>query len=161
MVTKTDPCSFSEYRIYPGRGRRFAAKDGKVYYFISTKVASLFHQRKKAVKLTWTQAWRRFNKKTKVDEISKRRTRKTTRVQKAIVGMSLDEIKRRRAEKPEEREKKLEQAKKEVRQRQQKKIDAKKVEKSKKTQSKTTAAAAPKNVAQPAKKAATAGKGKK
>ena len=95
MVTKTEPCSFSEYRIYPGRGIKFAAKDGKVYYFISCKVASLFHQRKKAVKLTWTQAWRRFNKKIKVDEISKRKTRKTTRVQKAIVGLSLDEIKRR------------------------------------------------------------------
>jgi large subunit ribosomal protein L24e len=108
MVIKTEPCSFTEYRIYPGRGRKFAAKDGKVYYFITTKAASLFHQRKKAVKLTWTQAWRRFNKKTKVDEITRRRTRKTTRVQKAIVGMSLDEIKRRRAEKPEEREKKME-----------------------------------------------------
>lgn len=159
MVTKTDPCSFSEYRIYPGRGRKFAAKDGKVYYFISKKVASLFHQKKKAVKLTWTQAWRRFNKKIKVDEISKRRTKKTTRVQKAIVGMSLDEIKRRRAEKPEEREKKLEAAKKEVKQRQQKKIDAKKAEKSKKVAPKA-AAAAPKNVAQPAKKVA-AGKGGK
>ena len=95
MVTKTDPCSFSEYRIYPGRGKKFAAKDGKVYYFFSAKIASLFHQRKKAVKLTWTQAWRRFNKKIKVDEISTRKTRKTTRVQKAIVGLSLDEIKRR------------------------------------------------------------------
>ena len=160
MVTKTDPCSFSEYRIYPGRGKKFAAKDGKVYYFISTKVASLFHQRKKAVKLTWTQAWRRFNKKIKVDEISKRRTRKTTRVQKAIVGMSLDEIKRRRAEKPEEREKKLEQAKKEVKQRQQKKIDSKKAEKSKKAQQAKSTTAAPKNVAQPAKKVVV-GKGKK
>ncbi len=152
MVTKTDTCSFSEYKIYPGRGRRFAAKDGKVYYFFSSKIASLFHQRKKAVKLTWTQAWRRFNKKIKVDEISKRKTRKTTRVQKAIVGMSLDEIMRRKNEKPEEREKKLEAAKKEVKARQQKKIDAKKVEKSKKAaQQKAPAvqknvSTAPKNV---------------
>ena len=154
MVTKTEPCSFSEYRIYPGRGRKFAAKDGKVYYFISTKVASLFHQRKKAVKLTWTQAWRRFNKKIKADEISKRKTRKTTRVQKAIVGMSLDEIMRRKNEKPEEREKKLEAAKKEVKARQQKKVDAKRVEKSKKAASQKAPApavnknvsAAPKNV---------------
>ena len=80
MVTKTDSCSFSEYRIYPGRGKKFAAKDGKVYYFFSCKIASLFHQRKKAVKLTWTQAWRRFNKKIKADEITKRKSRKTTRV---------------------------------------------------------------------------------
>ena len=103
MVTKTDPCVFSEYRIYPGRGKKFVAKDGKIYYFISAKTASLFHQKKKAVKLQWSQAWRRFNKKIKADEIIKRRTKKTTRVQKAIVGISLDEIKRRRAEKPEER----------------------------------------------------------
>ncbi len=160
MVIKTEPCSFSEYRIYPGRGRKFAAKDGKVYYFISTKVASLFHQRKKAVKLTWTQAWRRFNKKTKVDEISKRRTKKTTRVQKAIVGMTLDEIKRRRAEKPEEREKKLQQAKNEVKQRQQKKVDAKKADKSKKAAQSKQAPAAQKNVAAPKQKGASS-KGKK
>ena len=134
MVTKTDPCSFCEYRIYPGTGRKYVAKDGKVYYFISYKVASLFHQRKKAVKITWTQSWRRFNKKIKVDEISKRRTRKTTRVQKAIVGVSLEEIKRRRAEKPEERDKKMTAAKTEVKARQQKKIETKKAEKSKKVQ---------------------------
>ena len=152
MVTKTDPCSFSEYRIYPGKGKKFAAKDGKVYYFISHKVASLFHQKKKAVKLTWTQAWRRFNKKIKVDEITKRKTRKTTRVQKAIVGMSLDEIMRRKNEKPEEREKKLEAAKKEVKARQQKKVEAKRVDKSKKAASqkapapKNAPAAAPKNI---------------
>ena len=160
MVIKTDPCSFSEYRIYPGKGRKFAAKDGKVYYFISTKVASLFHQRKKAVKLTWTQAWRRFNKKIKVDEISKRRTKKTTRVQKAIVGLSLEEIKRRRAEKPEDKDKKLEAAKKEAKARQQKKVDSKKVEKSKKQAQSKSAAPAQKNVAAP-KKAQTANKGKK
>lgn len=157
MVIKTDPCAFCEYRIYPGRGRKFAAKDGKVYYFISHKVRSLFHQRKKAVKITWTQAWRRFNKKTKVEEGSKRRTRKTTRVQKAIVGMSLDEIKRRRAEKPEERERKMEQAKKEVKDRQKKKVEAKKADKAKvKAATKTSA---PKNVpAAAAKKGGARGK---
>ena len=158
MVTKTEPCSFSEYRIYPGRGRKFAAKDGKVYYFISNKVASLFHQRKKAVKLTWTQAWRRFNKKIKADDIQKRRTRKTTRVQKAIVGMTLDEIMRRKNEKPEEREKKLEAAKKEVKARQQKKIDTKRADKSKKVAAPKAPAANVKNVSTAPK---NVGKGKK
>ena len=158
MVIKTEPCSFSEYRIYPGKGRKFCAKDGKVYYFLTFKSASLFHQKKKAVKITWTQAWRRFNKKTKVDEVSKRRSRKTTKVQKAIVGISLDEIKRRRAEKPDERDKKIETAKKEAKVRQQKKVDSKKQDKVKKVQQK--APAAQKNVAAP-KKGAASGKGKK
>ena len=134
MVVKTEQCSFSEYRIYPGRGKKFVAKDGRIYTFISTKVFSLFNQRKKAVKLTWTQAWRRHNKKIKVDETQKRRTRKTTRVQKAIVGISLDEIKRRRNEKEQERDKKLEDAKKEVKQKQKQKIEQKKQDKSKRPQ---------------------------
>ena len=129
MVIKTDPCSFCEYRIFPGRGRKFVAKDGKVYYFISAKTESLFHQKKKAVNLTWTQAWRRHNKKIKVDETIKRRTKKTTRIQKAIVGMSLEEIKRRRNEDEKDRDRKLEAAKKEVKDRQKKKIEAKKASK--------------------------------
>ena len=104
MVIKTDLCVFSEFKIYPGRGKKFVSKDGRVHYFISKKCASLFHKKTKPVKLTWTTAWRRFNKKIKVEDVSKRRTKKTTRIQKAIVGMSLDEIKRRRAEKPEERD---------------------------------------------------------
>ena len=69
MVIKTDPCAFSEMKIYPGRGSRFAAKDGKVHFFISSKARSLYHQKIKPVKLTWTQASRRFNKKVKVEDI--------------------------------------------------------------------------------------------
>ena len=105
MVTKTELCSYTENKIYPGRGRRHIGRDGKTYFFISTKARSLFHQKIKPVKLTWTQAWRRFNKKIRVDELNKKRSRKATRVQKAVVGMSLDEIKRRKAETREDREK--------------------------------------------------------
>lgn len=103
---KTDMCSFSEYRIYPGRGQRFVAKDGKVHTFIHRKEASLFRQRIKPVKLHWTLLWRRMNKKGGKDAVSKRRTRKSTKtVQKAIVGLSLEDIKRTRAQKPESKAK--------------------------------------------------------
>ena len=131
MVIKTDLCEFSEMRIYPGNGRRFISKDGKTHYFISQKCRSLFHQKVKPVKLTWTQAWRRFNRKTKVEEIQKRRTRKTTRVQKAIVGMSLEEIKRKRAEDAKARDANLEQQKVEVKKRQQAKQQTRKDESAK------------------------------
>lgn len=66
MVIKTDPCSYTEMKIYPGRGSRFAGRDGKIHYFVSSKARSLFHQRIKPVKLFWTQASRRFLKKTKI-----------------------------------------------------------------------------------------------
>merc|ERR1711959_319827 len=131
MVIKTDPCAFSEIKIYPGRGSRFAGKDGKVHFFITSKTRTLFHQKIKPVKLTWTQASRRFNKKIKVEDIQKKRTRRTTRVQKAVVGMSLDEIRRRRQEDAATRDKALEASKKDVRDRNLKKMQAKKQEKAK------------------------------
>jgi large subunit ribosomal protein L24e len=96
------------------------AKDGKVHFFISTKAASLFKQRIKPVKLRWTQAWRRMNKKGKADEGGKKRTRRAQKVQKAIVGMSLDDIKKKKAEKPALRRAAEEAAKKEAKQRQDK-----------------------------------------
>ena len=126
MVIKTDPCAFSEMKIYPGRGTKFVSKDGKTHLFISSKTRSLFHQRIKPVKLTWTQASRRFNKKTKVVDIQKKRTRRTTRVQKAVVGMSLAEIKKKRDETETVRDANLEASTKELKERNLKKMQAKK-----------------------------------
>ncbi|CAK9023532.1 unnamed protein product [Durusdinium trenchii] len=104
MVIKTDLCSYTEYRIYPGHGQKFVAKDAKVSFFINAKADSLFHQRIKPVKLRWTQAWRRMNKKGKVEEGGKKRARKAQKFQKAIVGMSLDDLKKKKAQKPELRQ---------------------------------------------------------
>merc|ERR1712110_186627 len=110
MVTKTETCSFTSYKIVPGRGSRFISKDGRTHYFISTKARSLFHQKIKPVKLTWTLAWRAYNKKIKVDDIQKKRSRKTTRIQKAVVGMSIEEIRRKKHETREERDRANESA---------------------------------------------------
>ena len=131
MVTKTELCSFTEAKIYPGRGRRYIGKDGKTYFFASTKARSMFHQRIKPVKLTWTLAWRRFNKKIRIDDINKKRTRRTTRVQKAVFGMSLDEIKRRKAETREDRDKKHTAAVAEIKERKMKEAKAKQAERAK------------------------------
>ena len=144
MVIKTDPCAFSEIKIYPGRGSRFAGKDGKVHFFITSKARTLFHQKIKPVKLTWTQASRRYNKKIKVEDIQKKRTRKTTRVQKAIVGMSLDEIKRKRAEDESTRDKALDATKKELKARNVKKMQEKKASVSKNSKAASTKAPAAK-----------------
>merc|ERR1719230_2451500 len=114
----TDLCHYTEYRIYPGHGQKFIAKDGKVHFFISAKADSLFHQRIKPVKLRWTQAWRRMNKKGKTDEHAKKRSRKVQKFQKAIVGMSLEDIKKKKAMKPELRQQAKDAAAKEAKARQ-------------------------------------------
>merc|ERR1711994_537514 len=131
MVTKTDQCSYTQYKIVPGRGTRFISKDGRTHYFISTKARSLFHQKIKPVKLTWTLAWRAYNKKIKVDDIQKKRSRKTTRIQKAVVGMSIEEIRRRKAESREDRDKANVAAEQTIKERKAKAMQAKKAEKSK------------------------------
>merc|ERR1719346_553044 len=125
MVTKTERCAFTDFRIVPGRGSRFIAKDGRTHHLIGSKARSLFHQKIKPVKLTWTTAWRQFNKKVKVDDSTKKRARKTTKVQKAVVGMSLDEIKRRKAETREDRDKKTTEREKIVKDRKMKEQKAK------------------------------------
>merc|ERR1719436_1051207 len=59
-----------------------------------------------------------MNKKGKVDEQAKKRTRKAQKFQKAIVGMSLDDIKKKKAMKPELRQQAKEAAAKEAKARQ-------------------------------------------
>ena len=150
MVTKTERCSYTEYKIVPGRGTRHIAKDGRLHYFISTKARSLFHQKIKPVKITWTQAWRAYNKKIKVDDIQKKRYRKTTRIQKAVVGMSIEDIRRRKAESREDRDKAADVAAKEIKERKAKTMQAKKADKSKAKGGNKAADKAVKKVAAPA-----------
>lgn len=135
MVVKTEVCEFSEYKIYPGKGHKFVSKDGKTHLFITKKCRFIFLRKTKAQRIRWTTAWRRLNKKIKTDEISKKKKRRVVRVQKALVGISLEDIKRKRTEKPEIRQAQLEAAKREIQDRRKKELDAKK---------KTTKAAAPK-----------------
>jgi len=40
MVVKTELCSFSEWKIYPGKGIRFVAKDGRPFLFLSKRTRS-------------------------------------------------------------------------------------------------------------------------
>merc|ERR1739844_202643 len=131
MVTKTDQCSFTQYKIVPGRGTRFISKDGRTHYFISTKARSLYHQKIKLVNFFFNMASRAHNKKIKVDDIQKKRSRKTTRIQKAVVGMSIEEIRRKKAESREDRDKNADAAAKEIKDRKAKQMQAKKQQASK------------------------------
>lgn len=94
--------------------------------FSSSKTKHLYNDRKKPAKLTWTQSWRRLNKKGKEEGILKKkyvpansdviqrqfnliylflfttfRARRVVKVQRAIVGATLEELsKKRQATKP-------------------------------------------------------------
>ncbi len=92
-------CALSEYRIYPGNGKLMIRRDGKPIWLGTSKAHSLTLQRKKAAKLVWTQAWRRLHKKGISEAAAKKRTRRTNKVQRAVVGISLEDIKKKASEK--------------------------------------------------------------
>eukprot|EP00543_Licmophora_paradoxa_P012405 CAMPEP_0202474350 /NCGR_PEP_ID=MMETSP1360-20130828/92338_1 /ASSEMBLY_ACC=CAM_ASM_000848 /TAXON_ID=515479 /ORGANISM="Licmophora paradoxa, Strain CCMP2313" /LENGTH=158 /DNA_ID=CAMNT_0049101473 /DNA_START=598 /DNA_END=1074 /DNA_ORIENTATION=- len=117
MVIATELCALSEYRIYPGNGKLMIRRDGKPVFLGSSKAFSLTIQRKKAAKLVWTQAWRRLHKKGMSETTTKKRTRRTNKVQRAVVGASLEDIKKRAAQKSDFRKAQRDAALKEVKSR--------------------------------------------
>lgn len=74
-------------------------RDGKPVWLGTSKSFSLTLQRKKAAKLVWTQAWRRLHKKGVSETSTKKRTRRANKVQRAVVGASLEDIKKKASEK--------------------------------------------------------------
>merc|ERR1712080_583400 len=95
--------SFSGQRIYPGKGKIYVRGDSKVFRFQNGKSESLFLQRKNPRRIAWTVLFRRQHRKGISEEVAKKRTRRTVKSQRAIVGASLDVIKERRSMRPEAR----------------------------------------------------------
>ena len=97
MVIKYDTCSYSGYKIAPGHGLRFCEVNGKTHLFINKKNHRLFLNGKKPLKIRWNLKWRTANKKGKVEEAKKKVQRqKKERQVKAIVGLSVEEINKKR-----------------------------------------------------------------
>lgn len=98
---KVEIDTFSGAKVYPGRGKLFIRGDSKIFRFFNSKSASLFAQRKNPRQIAWTTLYRRHHRKGQVEEVSKRKSRKTQKVQRAVVGASLDLIKERKTMSPE------------------------------------------------------------
>ncbi|QSZ34625.1 hypothetical protein DSL72_007479 [Monilinia vaccinii-corymbosi] len=95
--------SFSGAKIYPGKGKLYVRGDSKIFRFQNGKSESLFLQRKNPRRIAWTVLFRRQHKKGISEEVAKKRSRRTVKSQRAIVGASLDVIKERRNQRPEAR----------------------------------------------------------
>jgi len=89
---KVEIDTFSGYKIYPSRGRLFVRGDSKIFRFATSKNESLFLQRKNPRKIAWTQVYRRMHKKGITEEVAKKRSRKTVKHQRGIVGADLGKI---------------------------------------------------------------------
>merc|ERR1712136_402959 len=91
---RTDQCTFSLLKIYPGRGQRYASLDGRVHTFINHRCKRLATVRGvKALKLKWSQQWRKANKKgidMAVGKVQKKAKTKTNT--KAALGLDISAI---------------------------------------------------------------------
>ncbi|KAK0653839.1 putative cytosolic 60S ribosomal protein Rpl24 [Cercophora samala] len=123
--------TFSGARIYPGKGKLYVRGDSKIFRFQNGKSESLFLQRKNPRRIAWTVLYRRQHKKGISEEVAKKRTRRTVKSQRAIVGASLDVIKERRSMRPEARSAARAQAIKEAKEKKAASAAAKKSEKAK------------------------------
>jgi len=149
---KVDIDTFSGYKIYPGTGITYVRIDSRTFRFFGSKEKSLFLQRKNPRKISWTQVYRRSHRKGITEEVAKKRSRKTVKAQRGIVGADLASIMAKRNQKPEVRDAQraaaLQKAKEE------KKAEEAKKKKSAPTQSKTTAPKVSKQQAKGASKSA-------
>ncbi|RWR99396.1 ribosomal protein L24-like protein [Dinothrombium tinctorium] len=107
---KVELCAFSGYKIYPGHGKRMVKTDGKVFQFLNAKCEAAHLMKRNPRKITWTVLYRRKHKKGIEEEQTKKKTRRTTKFQRAIVGASLTDIMAKRNMKPEVRKAQREQA---------------------------------------------------
>ena len=75
-----------------------------MFRFQGSKPESLFHQRKNPRKIAWTVLYRRMHKKGITEEVAKKRSRRTIKSQRGVVGASIDQINTHRNQRPEVRE---------------------------------------------------------
>eukprot|EP01099_Mayorella_cantabrigiensis_P003669 TRINITY_DN2771_c0_g2_i1.p1 TRINITY_DN2771_c0_g2~~TRINITY_DN2771_c0_g2_i1.p1 ORF type:complete len:164 (-),score=44.23 TRINITY_DN2771_c0_g2_i1:121-612(-) len=101
---KTEICHFSGLKVYPGHGTRFVRGDSKTFIFFNKKSKVQFLNKTNPRKVPWTAVYRRLRKKGIVEEASKKKARKTQKLQRAIVGASLELIQAKRNQKPEVRQ---------------------------------------------------------
>jgi|EP00091_Calanus_sinicus_P024982 large subunit ribosomal protein L24e len=107
---KIDLCVYSGYKIYPGHGRTLVKADGKSYKFLSSRTHKAHMLKRNPREVTWTVLYRRKHKKGLEEETAKKRNKRTTKFQRAVVGATLQDIMAKRNQKPEVRKAQREQA---------------------------------------------------
>merc|ERR1711998_258163 len=84
--------------------------DGKSYKFLSSRTHKAHMLKRNPRKITWTVLYRRKHKKGLEEDVTKKRTRRAQKFQRAVVGATLQDIMAKRNQKPEVRKAQREQA---------------------------------------------------
>merc|ERR1711918_292784 len=89
--------------VFPGRGVRYVRIDSRMFIFSTGKAEASFLMKRNQRKISWTMFYRRLHKKGLTEDVSKRKKSGKSKVQRAYVGASLDVIKAKKSQKPEQR----------------------------------------------------------
>ena len=144
---KVQTCSFSGFRILPGRGMRYIRLDGHSFIFYSKKCSHQFYAKRNPRKCAWTLLYRQAHRKGIREEVSQKKRSKVVKVEKSLAGLSIEEIRQRRAQAPEVRQAQRDAAIKAIKERM-KAVAAKKAEKKAKDKAAAEKAAAEKKAAE-------------
>ena len=98
---KLEICNYSGYKIYPGHGKRVVKIDGKVHIYLNSKCQRSADMRRNPRRVTWTIFYRRKHKKGASEQEIKKRTRRNIKFQRAITGVTWNEILAKRNQQPE------------------------------------------------------------
>merc|ERR1711953_1287620 len=110
FIMKIELRAYSGYKIYPGRGRTLIKQDGKTFKFLDGRSMKAHLLKRNPRKVTWTVLYRRKHRKGIEEEASKKRTKRTQKFQRAVVGATLQDIMAKGNQKPEVRKAQREQA---------------------------------------------------
>ncbi|CAO3686014.1 unnamed protein product [Rhizopus stolonifer] len=104
---KLEICSFSGQKIYPSKGKTYVRIDSRVrilYRHKHHQITLPFSRRlSNSSTIKWTSIYRRLNKKGMTEEVHKKRSRRTVKHDRAVVGASWDAIRAKRNQKPDAR----------------------------------------------------------
>ena len=93
---KFGTCSFSGFRVYPGRGIVFVRGDGHKFLFFSKKSQHQFMVRRNPRECAWTTLFRTQHRKGASEEIVKKAKRHVVKAEKGVVGLSVEDLRSRR-----------------------------------------------------------------
>merc|ERR1712046_335503 len=99
MVIKTETCSYSGLKIWPGRGKTYVRMDQKSFRFGDGKAEACHLMKRRNLTTRWTAHYRRINKKGIAAEESTRRrkTKKSTAVRRDITGLNMELVAKAKA----------------------------------------------------------------
>ena len=103
-MVKQETCTFSQLKIPAGKGKKYARSDGKIAFFLSKKCETHFKKKRNPRTVRWTQVFRKKKEKSqKTTKKAKKIVVKTSAITRGIAGITLEDLLKKRNEKPEVR----------------------------------------------------------